>query len=89
MALGANASDVLKLILKHGIMLALVGVSIGVIASFALTRLRSDLLFGVSPNRSCNIRCDPVGLIAVALVSCFIPARSASKVDPIIALRYE
>jgi putative ABC transport system permease protein len=89
MALGANASDVLKLILKHGIMLAIVGVSIGVIASFALTRLMSDLLFGVSPTDPATFILIPLILIGVAFVSCFLPARSASKVDPIVALRYE
>ena len=89
MALGATRSDVLKLILKHGILLAIVGVSIGVIASFALTRLMSDLLYGVSPTDAATFIVIPFVLIIVAFVSCFLPARSASRVDPIIALRYE
>ena len=89
MALGANRKDVMKLILKHGIILAIVGVVIGIIASFALTRLMSDLLFGVSPTDPATFIVIPLVSIFVAFVSCFLPARSATKVDPIVALRYE
>jgi putative ABC transport system permease protein len=89
MALGANRKDVMNLILKHGITLAIVGVVIGIVASFALTRLMSDLLFGVSPTDPATFIVIPLVLIFVAFVSCFLPARSATKVDPIVALRYE
>jgi ABC-type antimicrobial peptide transport system permease subunit len=89
MALGANRKDVMNLILKHGIMLAIVGVTIGIVASFALTRLMSDLLFGVSPTDPATFIVIPIVLIFVAFISCFFPARSATKVDPIVALKYE
>jgi putative ABC transport system permease protein len=89
MALGANQRDILKLILKHGIVLAFIGVSAGVLASFALTRLMSDLLFGVSPTDPATFMVIPFVLILVAFVSCLLPARSATKVNPIVALRYE
>jgi putative ABC transport system permease protein len=89
MALGANRSDVLKLILKHGLLLATVGVLIGVVASFALTRMMSDLLYGVSPTDPATFIVIPFVLIIVAFLSSFLPARSASRVDPIVALKYE
>jgi predicted permease len=89
MALGANRKDVMNLILKHGVMLAMVGVLIGIVASFVLTRLMSDLLFGVSPTDPATFIIIPVILISVAFISCFFPARSATKVDPIVALKYE
>jgi putative ABC transport system permease protein len=89
MALGANRKNILNLILKHGIKLAIVGVLIGIVASFALTRLMSDLLFGVSPTDPATFVIIPLVLVFVAFVSCFLPARSATKVDPIVALRYE
>jgi putative ABC transport system permease protein len=89
MALGANRNNVMNLILKQGIKLAIVGVMIGIAASFALTRLISDLLFGVSPTDPATFIVIPIVLIFVAFLSCFLPARSATKVDPIVALKYE
>jgi putative ABC transport system permease protein len=89
MALGANRNDVMNLILKQGITLAIVGVLIGILASFALTRLMSDLLFGVSPTDPATFIIIPLILVVVAFASCFLPARSATKVNPIVALRYE
>jgi putative ABC transport system permease protein len=89
MALGADRGDILRLVLKHGIVLAMIGVSAGVFASFALTRLMSDLLYGVSPTDPATFIVIPFILILVAFVSCLLPARSASKVNPITALRYE
>ena len=89
MALGAQSADVLKLIVKGGMTLALIGVAAGLAGSFALTRLMSTLLFGVKPTDAMTFAIVSAGLIVVALFACFIPARRATKVDPLVALRYE
>jgi putative ABC transport system permease protein len=89
MALGARTSHVLKLIVSGGIALALIGVGIGLVTSFALTRLLESLLFGVAPTDALTFVIGSLGLVAVAALACYIPARRATKVDPLIALRYE
>ena len=89
LALGAQLRDVLTLVLRRGLILALVGIGVGLAGAFALTRLLTSLLFGVKPVDVATFVAVSLGLIAVAVVACYLPARRATKVDPLVALRYE
>ncbi len=89
MALGAKPRDVLKLVVGHGMALVLIGLAIGLITSLALSRLIEKLLFGVSPTDSLTFGATALLLTIVGLLACWIPARRATKVDPMIALRFE
>jgi len=89
MTLGASKRDVLRLVLGHGLRLTLIGVILGLAASFALTRFLTSLLLGVTSTDALTFSSVALSLCAVALFACFIPARRAMRVDPMVALRYE
>jgi putative ABC transport system permease protein len=89
MALGAQAADVLKLVVQNGMTIALVGVAIGLAGAFVMTRLLASLLFKVTPTDLTTFAAVSISLIVVALIACYIPARRATKVDPLVALRHE
>jgi putative ABC transport system permease protein len=89
LALGARTVDVLNLIVRNGLRLVIIGVAVGLVGAFALTRLMTTLLFGVTPTDGWTIVVVSAVLIGVALLACLIPARRATKVDPLVALRYE
>ena len=89
MALGASARDLMRLVVGQGIRVALAGVAVGLAASFAATRLLAGMLFGVSPLDPLTFTAVAVVLLAAAFLASFIPARRATKVDPMVALRYE
>jgi len=89
MALGAQRRDVLQLVIRRGMLLTMVGVGLGLAGSFGLTRLISSLLFGVSATDIGTFGAVSSLLSVIALLACWLPARRASRIDPIVALRTE
>jgi putative ABC transport system permease protein len=89
MTLGATKGDILRLVLGHGLRLALLGVALGLAVSFALTRYLESMLLGVTSTDALTFSSVSILLCAVALFASFIPARRAMRVDPMVALRYE
>jgi putative ABC transport system permease protein len=89
MALGASGSEVLKMIAGQGMAVVFIGIVIGIVSSLALSRWMESLLFGVSATDPLTFIAIPIILSAVALAACAVPALRATKVDPMVALRYE
>ncbi|HKD64675.1 MAG TPA: FtsX-like permease family protein, partial [Candidatus Acidoferrales bacterium] len=89
MSLGAQRREVLRLVIGQGVRLAVAGLALGLLFSLGLGRILSTLLFGVSPYDPATYAGVSLGLMAVAIVACYVPARRATRVDPIVALRYE
>ena len=89
MALGARSTDVLRMVVRDGMRMAIGGVVVGLAAAFAVTRVIDSLLFGITPTDLSTFAIVTFGLLLIALIACYVPARRATKVDPLVALRYE
>ena len=89
MALGAQTSDVLRLFIKQGMTLVLLGVGLGLLGAIALTRVMTSLLFGLSANDPLTFASVALLLSLIALLACYVPARRAARIDPLVALRHE
>jgi len=89
MALGARQVNVLALVFRQGLTLATVGIAVGILGAFALTRLLSTLLYSVTPTDPATFATAPAILLVVAALACWIPARRAARIDPMLALRHD
>lgn len=89
MALGAKRADVLRLVVRQGMTMTLIGLALGLVGAFSISRVLRGLLHGVSPTDPLTFIAVSVVLLAVALLACLVPARRATRVDPVIALRAE
>ncbi|HET6892333.1 MAG TPA: FtsX-like permease family protein, partial [Pyrinomonadaceae bacterium] len=89
MAIGAQPRDVFRMILGQGMILAVIGIAIGLVAAYGLTRLMATMLFGVGPTDPATFVAIAVILAVVALLACYLPGRRATKVEPVVSLRYE
>ena len=89
MALGAQYHDVLKLVMGHGAILTLIGIGLGLACTLALTRVMASLLFEVKPTDATTFAVVSISQAIIAMAACYVPARRATKVDPLVALRYE
>ena len=87
--LGAEQNDVVKMVMVQGMKLAIAGLAIGLVGSLGFGRLLASMLYGVSPTDPLTFALMSIGLVGVAIVANYIPARRAAKVDPMVALRYE
>jgi ABC-type antimicrobial peptide transport system permease subunit len=88
-ALGATRREVLRLVVRNGMRMTFAGLSLGIVAAFGFTRVLAGLLFGVKPTDAFTFGLVAILLSGVAMLACYIPARRATRVDPIVALRYE
>ncbi len=88
-ALGARPGDILRLVVDQGLKMVVIGVAIGIAVALALTRFLSSLLYGIRPTDPVTFIAVSLVLMGVALLACYVPARRAAKVDPMIALRHE
>jgi putative ABC transport system permease protein len=89
MALGANSRDVMRLVLRQGVRLAITGAIVGVVSAFFLRKIMASFLFGLSANDPMVMSIVPCLMVLVILVACWQPARRATRIDPMVALRYE
>jgi putative ABC transport system permease protein len=89
MALGANRANVLRLVVQQGMKMALIGLALGLVGAFLVSRVMIGLLYGISPTDPLTFTGVSIVLLGVALLACLIPARRATRVDPIVALRAE
>jgi ABC-type antimicrobial peptide transport system permease subunit len=89
MALGAGTPSVLGLVIRQGMTIAWVGLAVGVVASLALTRYLTTMLFGVAPTDPLTFAALTMTMVVVSLLACYVPARRAARVDPLVAIRTE